>query len=103
VIDAGNGSALAEHLGIILSILTTVFGAAVFLFWRTFVSVEKKCKEVESLVRGLLLGDSWVKRREQDVFREDVRKELDGLWAAVNELRRGDWNRRFKPKDGEGR
>lgn len=77
---------LAEHIGTILGILTTLLGVAVFLFWRTFVGVEKKCQEIEKIIREILLGSHFANRK-------DTREEMDNLWTAVNELRKGEWGK----------
>lgn len=79
---------LQEHLGVILGLLTTITGVAVFLFWRMIISIEKKQREIEKELKNHLLSckDEFVSQARFD------REHVD-YWEAINELRRKVWGK----------
>lgn len=85
--NVGVGVDLVEHIGTLLGILSALLAVSVYLFWRTFVSVENKCAEVERIVKEMLIGDHFAKNKDLD-------REIAELWKAVNEVRRGEWSQK---------
>jgi|UniRef100_A0A7C5AKF2 hypothetical protein len=72
-------SDLAEHVGVVVTLLGIFAGLSGFLFWRMLVRLERKLDQLYEATQRCR-----VRLAERFLGREEFRKEKDDLWAALN-------------------
>lgn len=90
---------LQEHIGVVVGLLGIFATGVLFLFWRIITSLEKRQEKLEEALTKH--KDDFKCQRSK--CREEILKYFQPkadcaqmehkLWEAIDQLRRGEWNK----------